>query len=354
MQDIKLLIGAGENKIQYVKKFSEYLEKFGINSKLVIDVEICNGFPSRNFSQWISPYKKFNSLIESFKPDAVFVDRQTQFGIAALKADIPLLMHLRGNYWQEVEWAKRNGSIKNKITLSIREKIAENCFEGSKIILPFSKHLAEIVNEKYPEKKIKVFHDGLEIDEWQKEESMNLKHPCVGLLQNASVWTKTKEMLSLKNILEKFPNVMFYWAGDGIFRQQILSNLGKYKNFKWLGNLQYPKEVRKFLSSIDLYLLLSGYDTFGMTIIEAEIMQLPVIVTNIGGTSETMIDGKTGFLVNQGDIEGINKKIDLILSDKGLAKQMGDEGKKFVIENFSWENSTKKFIQDMKTCLDLK
>lgn len=354
MNDIKLLIGAGENKIQYVKKFSEYLEKFGINSKLVIDVEICNGFPSRNFSQWINPYKKFNSLIESFKPDAVFVDRQTQFGIAALKANIPLLMHLRGNYWQEVEWAKRNGSIKNKITLSIREKIAENCFKNSKMILPFSKHLAGIVNEKYPGKKIKVFHDGLEIEEWYKEEPMDLKHPCVGLLQNASVWTKTKEMLSLKNILEKFPNVMFYWAGDGIFRQQILNNLGKYKNFKWLGNLQYPKEVRKFLSSIDLYLLLSGYDTFGMTIVEAEIMQLPVISTNIGGTSETMIDGKTGFLVNQGDIKEINKKIDLILSDKGLAKKMGDEGKKFAIENFSWENSTKIFVQDMKTCIDLK
>ena len=354
MNDIKLLIGAGENKIQYVKKFSEYLEKFGINSKLVIDVEICNGFPSRNFSQWINPYKKFNSLIESFKPDAVFVDRQTQFGIAALKANIPLLMHLRGNYWQEVEWAKRNGSIKNKITLSIREKIAENCFKGSKMILPFSKHLAKIVNEKYPGKKIEVLHDGLEIEEWYKEEPMNLKHPCVGLLQNASVWTKTKEMLSLKNMLQKFPNVMFYWAGDGIFRQQILNNLGKYKNFKWLGNLQYPKEVRKFLSSIDLYLLLSGYDTFGMTVIEAEIMQLPVIVTNTGGTSETMINEKTGFLVNQGDNEEINKKIDLILSDKELAKQMGDEGKKFVIENFSWENTTRRFVKDMKTCLDLK
>ena len=354
MQDIKLLIGAGENKIQYIKKFSEYLEKFGVNSKVVIDVEICNGFPSRNFSQWINPYKKFNSLIESFKPDAVFVDRQTQFGIAALKNDIPLLMHLRGNYWQEVKWAKNNGTIKNKITLSIREKIAENCFKGSKMILPFSKHLAKIVNEKYPGKKIEVLHDGLEIEEWYKEEPMNLKHPCVGLLQNASVWTKTKEMLSLKNMLQKFPNVMFYWAGDGIFRQQILNNLGKYKNFKWLGNLQYPKEVRKFLSSIDLYLLLSGYDTFGMTVIEAEIMQLPVIVTNTGGTSETMINEKTGFLVNQGDNEEINKKIDLILSDKELAKQMGDEGKKFVIENFSWENTTRRFVKDMKTCLDLK
>ena len=350
-ENIKLLIGAGTNKIQYVKKFSEYLEKFGIDCKLVIDIEICNGFPSKNITQWINPLKKFNLLVESFKPDAVFVDRQTQFGIGAIKAEIPLLMQLRGNYWDEVKWAKKNSSIKDKTIISMREKIAEDCFRESKMILPFSKHLSKIVSKKYSNKKIRVFHDGLEIENWYKEEPMNLKHPCIGLLQNASIWMKTQEMLSLKNILEKFPNVTFYWVGDGIFRQQILDVLGKYENFKWLGNLEYPNKVRKFLSSIDLYLLLSGYDTFGMTIVEAEVMQVPVIATNVGGISETMIDGKTGFLVNQGDIKEIEKNITLLLNDKDFSKQMGNEGRKFVIENFSWENSTKKFIQDIKDCL---
>ena len=80
-------------------------------------------------------------------------------------------------------------------------------------------------------------------------------------------------------------------------------------------------------------------------------MQVPVIATNIGGTSETMINGKTGFLVNQGDIEEIERKITLLLNDKDFSKQMGNEGRKFVIENFSWENSTKKFIRDIKNCL---
>jgi len=52
-----------------------------------------------------------------------------------------------------------------------------------------------------------------------------------------------------------------------------------------------------------------------------------------------------------GDIKQIGKKITLLLNDKDFSKQMGNEGRKFVIENFSWENSTKKFIQDMKDCL---
>jgi hypothetical protein len=154
---IKLLIGASDNKMQYIKKFSEYLEKYGVNSKLVLDVEICNGFPSKNITQWISPFKKFNSIIESFKPDAVFVDRQTQFGIAAIKARIPLLIQLRGNYWDEIDWAKKNYSIKNKMILSIKEKIAEDCFEGSKMILPFSNHLAEITKKNTLIKELKYF-----------------------------------------------------------------------------------------------------------------------------------------------------------------------------------------------------
>lgn len=349
---IKLLIGASDNKMQYTKKFSEYLEKFGINSKLVLDVEICNGFPSKNITQWINPFKKFNLLIQSFKPDAIFVDRQTQFGIAAIKSGIPLLIQLRGNYWDEVNWVKKNGSIKEKIVLSIKEKTAEKCFKDSKIIFPFSNHLAEITKEKYPNKKIEVFHDGLEIKDWYKEEPMNFRHPCVGLLQNVSIWKKSQEMISLKTILEKFPDVTFYWAGDGIYRQKILDVLGKYENFKWLGSLEYPNKVRKFLSSIDIYLLLSGYDTFGMTIIEAEAMQVPVIATNVGGTSEAMINGKTGYLVNQGDVKEIEIKINLLLNDKNLAKQIGDNGKKFVIENFSWEITVKKFIENLKTCIN--
>jgi len=81
-------------------------------------------------------------------------------------------------------------------------------------------------------------------------------------------------------------------------------------------------------------------------------MQVPVIATNVGGTSEAMINGKTGYLVNQGDIKEIERKIDLLLNDKKIAKQIGSNGRKFVVENFSWEVTVKKFIGNMKTCIN--
>jgi glycosyltransferase involved in cell wall biosynthesis len=156
-------------------------------------------------------------------------------------------------------------------------------------------------------------------------------------------------MLMLARVMEVLPDVTFYWAGDGTYRYQILSVLGKFKNFKWLGKLSYPVQVRQFLSSIDLYVLLTGYDTFGITVVEAEIMKVPVIATNVGGTSETMIKNKTGFLVNQGNYQELIEKITTLLDDQRLAKSMGEAGYIFARENFSWEKTVQKFVTNLKT-----
>ena len=51
---------------------------------------------------------------------------------------------------------------------------------------------------------------------------MNLKHPCVGLVQDANWWGKTKEILMLEDVLEEMPDVHFYWAGDGHYRKKIV------------------------------------------------------------------------------------------------------------------------------------
>lgn len=349
--DTKLLIGAGQNKIDYVKKFSETLQKYGVNCRLVIDVEICNGFPSRDVNQWLKPYSKFNELTRQYKPDAVFVDRQVHFGLAAIKNKLPLFVQLRGDYWSELNWAKEtiHSSLKSHFVLWLRNRIAEKCFSGSTMILPFSEYLSKIVKSHYPDKPTMVFQDGLDVSYWHRTEGLELKHPCVGLLQNASIWGKTKEMLMLARVLEALPEVTFYWAGDGTYRDQILSVLGKFKNFKWLGKLSYPVQVRQFLSSIDLYVLLTGYDTFGMTVVEAEIMKVPVIATNVGGTSETMIKNKTGFLVNQGNHQELIEKITTLLDDQRLAKSMSEAGYIFARENFSWEKIAQKFVTNLKT-----
>ena len=180
---------------------------------------------------------------------------------------------------------------------------------------------------------------------------MELKHPCVGMVQDANWWGKTKEILMLEDVLEEMPDVHFYWAGDGHYRKKIVDRLNRFENFTWLGRLEYPDRVREFLETIDVYALITGMDLAPLTLKEAQLMEKPVIATDVGGDREMMIDKKTGFLVREGNSEDIMKKLKQLLNDPNLAQQMGKEGRKFVSSQFNWEFVTKNFLEIIKPYL---
>ena len=344
---MKILIGGSSTFFFHLKEFSDTLNKLGVESKLVFDADYSDGFPSRKIRKWFQKRKKFTKLIEEFKPDAIFIDRQRHFGIDALKANIPLFVLLRGHYWSEINWNKKTmyKSLPKRIALSQWEKLGKEIFNGATAILPICKYLEKITNKFVPGKSTNIFSEGVDASRWYQVKGMNLKHPCIGLLQRANWWGKTSEMLILKNVLEKMPNTHFYWAGDGPLRERVLSELDQYDNFHWLGNLQYPDKVREYLSEIDVYTLITGMDLASLTLKEAQLMKKPVVATNVGGNQEMMIDGKTGFLVQQGNHEQLIDKLSLLLEDKELAKKMGNEGRKFIEDTFNWELVTKNFIK---------
>jgi len=345
------LIGGSPSKIFHLREFVKALEKLGVKTKLVIDTDIYTGFPSRKISNWFETKTKFNKLISEFKPDAILVDRQhTLFDIAAVKSDVPVFVHLRGDYWSEIKWAKETiykGLIK-KIVINIKEKRSEKCFNDSTVILPICNYLEKIVKKHYPDKNTHVLQSGITASRWYPVEGMKLKHPCVGILQGAVIWGKAQEMLVLEKVIKELPDVTFYWAGDGPYRREIIERLDKFDNFKWLGSLEYPDKTREFLSEIDIYGLVSGIDMSPLTVQEAQLMKKPVIVTNVGGVSELIVNNKTGFLVEKGDAKGWIEKLTVLVKDKQKRETMGNAGRKFVEENFSWEKITKEFIRTLK------
>ena len=347
---MRILIGGASSKIFHLKEFGEHLKSEGVEYKLVHDLEIQDGFPSRRIKNWIPSKKKFNKLIAEFKPDVIFVDRPSHFGLAAIKAKIPLVVHLRGDYWSEIEWAKQTlykYPIKRTV-LYFKDKNAHRCFKDASVIVPICNHLKKVVKERYPEKPVETLYQGIDPSKWYHSEGMKLKHPCVGLLQGAVIWGKASEMLVLKKVFQAFPDVMFYWVGDGPYRNKILPELEKFSNFKWLGKLEYPNKVREYLSEIDIYALISGIDMSPLTLQEAQLMKKPVIATNVGGIPELMKDKESGFLVEKGNAEDIIEKVKIFLDDKEKAKQMGVAGRKFVEENFNWNKIAKEFLDILK------
>ncbi len=341
---MRLLIGGAPSKFFHLKEFVDSLSKIDIQVKLVSDTDFKDGFPSKKISNWFQSNKKFQKLISEFKPDLVLIDRPSHFGLAAIKEGLPLLMQLRGDYWSEIQWAKETmkGPVK-RATINFKKKIADKCFENSTAIIPLCKYLEDVVHTHYPKKDTHILQSGINSSRWYTSKEMNLKHPCIGLLQGATIWGKTREMLILENILGKFPEITFYWVGDGPYKNKILDKLNKFKNFEWLGALEYPEKVREYLTEIDAYALISGIDMSPLTLQEAQLMQKPVIATKVGGIPELMIDTKTGYLVEKGNTEDLIEKIQLIMNDEKRREELGKAGKKFVEENFSWDIIAKQF-----------
>tara|TARA_Y100000590_G_scaffold242479_1_gene272527 strand:+ start:1700 stop:2761 length:1062 start_codon:yes stop_codon:yes gene_type:complete len=351
---MKLLIGYGSlGKFFHLREFADELEKQNVEVKLIHDIEISKGFPSKKISDWFNGDKKFQELINEFKPDAVFTDRQTHFAIHSIKAGIPTFILLRGHYWQEYFWGMKTlgNNLKIRSLLWVRNKISEKVFREATAILPICKYLEDVVKKRYPKQNTGVFLEGINSERWYHTKKIELKHPCVGIVQDANWWGKSKELLVLEKVLEKMPDTNFYWVGDGQYRKKITDRLNKFENFKWLGRLEYPDKVREFLETIDVYALITGMDLAPLTLKEAQLMEKPVIATDVGGDKEMMIDGKTGFLVKEGSSNDIIEKLSKLLEDEQMSEKMGKEGAKFVKEKFNWEFVAKNFLDIIKPYL---
>jgi len=337
-------------KYFHLKEFGDALTRYDAEYKLVNESDYVVGFPTKSLKKYFSSKNKLDKLLIDFKPDVVLVDRQSNFGLEIIKRDIPLFVLLRGHYWSEIEYAKHTiykGKIMRKV-VDIRANVAEQVFEGSTEILPICNYLKNIVKEHHPNQKSSVFIEGVDDKKWYRTRGMKLEHPCVGMLQDANWWRKTKEMLTLEKVIETMPSTHFYWAGDGQYKDKILERLNKFENFHWLGSLEYPDKVRDYLSEIDIYAIITGMDTTPLSLKEAQLMEKPVIATNVGGNSEIMVDGETGFLVKEGDSDDLIEKISLLETDNSFAENMGKKGREFIKREYSLSVSAENFLKIIK------
>jgi glycosyltransferase involved in cell wall biosynthesis len=96
--------------------------------------------------------------------------------------------------------------------------------------------------------------------------------------------------------------------------------------------------LRRVYSESLLTLALAHLEPFGLSVVESLACGTPVVAVNEGGFKETVLDGKTGRLVDR-DPQLIAKAIEVLLSDKEKLKKMGQYGVKDVNMRFTWDNT---------------
>ncbi len=90
-------------------------------------------------------------------------------------------------------------------------------------------------------------------------------------------------------------------------------------------------------------------------LMEAQAMEVPTVAYDIGGISEGIKQGRTGYLIPKGDINFFTEKLEELLVNDDRRKKMGEEARRFIKENFSLEalamRHERYYFQITKRCL---
>jgi colanic acid/amylovoran biosynthesis glycosyltransferase len=109
------------------------------------------------------------------------------------------------------------------------------------------------------------------------------------------------------------------------------------------------EETREDLNESDIFILpgieFNGLaEAQGLVIQEAQAMELPVLVSDAGGMAEGVLEGITGYVLPQRDVDAFVDKIEYLATNPSIRKQMGSAGRKFVEENYDSELLAQKLI----------
>ena len=133
------------------------------------------------------------------------------------------------------------------------------------------------------------------------------------------------------------PDAAFVIAGEGKLMaglRELTAQLGLERDVFFIGRCE---KVAELLSVSDLCALSSTAEGFSNAILEYMAAARPVVVTDVGGAREAVIDGETGYIVAAGDSEQMAERMIELLRDPKRARAMGDRGRSLIEEKFSCE-----------------
>lgn len=155
-------------------------------------------------------------------------------------------------------------------------------------------------------------------------------------------------MLAFKQLKEKYPFVKLLYVGYNEKPDTVDQNLLKYFDDceDIISTNGWVDDPQRYLSAMDIFMFPSYREGFGNVVIEAEAMAVPVVVSDIPGPQNGMVDGVTGFKVPAREVLPLVEKTSVLIEDDELREQFGKAGAKFVVDNFDSRVLIKKIIEN--------
>ncbi len=142
-------------------------------------------------------------------------------------------------------------------------------------------------------------------------------------------------LTALKLLLEERSDFECWLAGDGFLRErleQMVNRLGLQKYVRFLGD---RSDVPSLMRVADMMILPSLQDNLPFSIMEAQLVGLPVIGSTAGGIPEMITDGETGLLFEKGNSRALKEKIAQLMKHQELYQKLQENEKRFASQKWS-------------------
>lgn len=249
------------------------------------------------------------------------------------------------------------GAVGKKRQLLVNfEKL--NCFFATDIVA-VSHGIKQKVEQQLTKKPVRVIHNGsangLDINEFSNHNyNAKIIREEYGISENDFVFgyvgrlVKDKgigELVQAFNQLEqkdiKLILVGKYEPDLDPLSQETLQIIKSNPNIIEVG---FQKDVKKFLSIMDLFVSPSHREGFGVAVLEANLMKVPVLVSNITGHSEIVTQGINGFFVNPKNVQDLQEKMNHMLVAKEQLIEMKNACREEVVKKYDHNDVLKQAI----------
>lgn len=292
---------------------------------------LCNrwGMPINYYEKWLLILHGWQLL----KAD-VYKSNQTNGADVALRAaqiyHKPLIARC-GYMWSY--FASREHGDNSELTRR-SQKIEKDVFSGAKQIVVTTEEMKQYIRRRYgvEEQKVEVIPNYVNTGLFSPNKNKTCKPGLILFVGRLDYQKNLYALLDAVRGLDVELNII----GDGPLRKD-LERLARENliNAHFLGNLPHT-ELPKHFNQAEIYILPSLYEGHPKTLLEAMSCGLPVIGTDVSGIRELIHHRETGFLCGTTPLE-IRTAIQELLNDKNLQIKLGENARKFVVNNFSIE-----------------
>ncbi|MCL4107759.1 UNVERIFIED_CONTAM: hypothetical protein GTU68_027144 [Idotea baltica] len=223
--------------------------------------------------------------------------------------------------------------------------VVEFSINFSNGVTAVSNHLREATFESFNiTNDINVIYNFIDFERFNKIDKNHFKMAISPngekIIAHTSNFRKVKRVqdviMAFSKIHKEIPSKLLL-IGDGPERnnlEQLCRTIGLCDHIRFLGK---QNAVEELLAVADLFIIPSENESFGLAALEAMACGVPVISSNAGGLPELNIDGKTGYTLSVGDVDGMAEKGIYILKDEAVHTQFSEaayaHAKTFDIKN---------------------